>query len=176
MAVATVVSKLLEHFILSCVSPCLGITDNPLGFKAGLNTDQCTFFKSVRTSNSFQFLCLEALDWQASLKKTRLWLWNQKLVKCLLKCLGQIQCAKVPQSLSWNQGFFDTLAWGAIVPHFLHLPRQTNHFRHPSHKPVEQRKEMTFSGRLANVRATVVRSSCCPSSQNLTKWLCMKSR
>ena len=127
------------------------------------------FFKSVRTCNSFQFLCSEALDWQASLKKTRVWLWNQKLMKCLLECLGQIQCAKVPQSLSWNQGVFDTLTWGAIVPHFLHLPRQTNHFRHPSHKPVEQRKEMTFGGRLANVRATVVCSLCCPSSQNLIK-------
>jgi len=43
VAVATVVSKLLEHFILSCISPFLGTTDNQFGFKAGHSTDQCTF-------------------------------------------------------------------------------------------------------------------------------------
>jgi len=34
VAVATVVSKLLEHFILSSISPFLDTTDNQLGFKA----------------------------------------------------------------------------------------------------------------------------------------------
>jgi len=34
VAVATVVSKLLEHFILSNISPFLGATDNQFGFKA----------------------------------------------------------------------------------------------------------------------------------------------
>ena len=43
VAVATVVSKLLEHFILSNISLFLGTTDNQFGFKAGHNTDQCTF-------------------------------------------------------------------------------------------------------------------------------------
>jgi len=38
-----VVSKLLEHFILSSVVPFLGTTDNQFGFKAGHSTDQCTF-------------------------------------------------------------------------------------------------------------------------------------
>jgi len=44
VAVTTVVSKLLEHFILSNISPFLGTTDNQFGFKAGHSTDQCTFF------------------------------------------------------------------------------------------------------------------------------------
>jgi len=35
VAVATVASKLLEHFVLSCISPFLGNTDNQFGFKAG---------------------------------------------------------------------------------------------------------------------------------------------
>ena len=35
VAVATVVSKLLEHFILSSISPFLTTTDNQFGFKAG---------------------------------------------------------------------------------------------------------------------------------------------
>jgi len=35
VAVATVVSKLLEHFILSSISLFLGTTDNQFGFKAG---------------------------------------------------------------------------------------------------------------------------------------------
>jgi len=43
VAVATVVSKLLEHFILSSISPFLGTTDNQFGFKAGHSTDQYTF-------------------------------------------------------------------------------------------------------------------------------------
>jgi len=41
VAVATVVSKLLEHFILSSISLFLGTTDNQFGFKAGHSTDQC---------------------------------------------------------------------------------------------------------------------------------------
>ena len=36
------VSKLLEHFILSNISPFLGTTDNQFGFKAGHSTDQCS--------------------------------------------------------------------------------------------------------------------------------------
>ena len=44
VAVATVVSKLFEHLILSNISPLLGTTDNQFGFKAGHSTDQCTFF------------------------------------------------------------------------------------------------------------------------------------
>jgi len=43
VAVVTVVSKLLEHFILSNISLFLGTTANQLGFKAGHSTDQCTF-------------------------------------------------------------------------------------------------------------------------------------
>ena len=37
------VSKLLEHFILSNIFPFLGTKDNQFGFKAGHNIDQCTF-------------------------------------------------------------------------------------------------------------------------------------
>ena len=37
------VSKLLEQFILSTISPFLETTDNQFGFKAGHGTDQCTF-------------------------------------------------------------------------------------------------------------------------------------
>ena len=44
VAVATVVSKLLEQFILSNnISPFLGTTDDQYGFKANHSTDQCTF-------------------------------------------------------------------------------------------------------------------------------------
>jgi len=43
VAVATVVSKLLEHFILSSISTLLGTTDNQVGFKAGHSAGQSTF-------------------------------------------------------------------------------------------------------------------------------------
>ena len=44
VAVATVVSKLLEHFRLSNISPFLGTTDNQFVFRAGHSTDQCTLW------------------------------------------------------------------------------------------------------------------------------------
>jgi len=43
VAVATVVSKLLEHFILSIISSFVETANNQFGFKAGHGTDQCTF-------------------------------------------------------------------------------------------------------------------------------------
>ena len=43
VAVATVMSKLLGHFILSNISPFLATTDNQFSFKAGHSADQCTF-------------------------------------------------------------------------------------------------------------------------------------
>jgi len=39
-----------------------------------------------------------------------------KLTKCLLKNLGQIQCANLPQCYSWNKGFFNTLSWRQSCP------------------------------------------------------------
>ena len=42
VAVATVVSKLLDHYILSNISLFLGTADNQFGFMAGHSTDQCT--------------------------------------------------------------------------------------------------------------------------------------
>jgi len=51
VAVATVLSKLLEHFILSHISPLLDTTDNQFGFKAGRSTDQCTFSLKQTASN-----------------------------------------------------------------------------------------------------------------------------
>jgi len=50
VAVATVVSKLLEQFILCSISPFLGTTDNQFGFKAGHTTDQCTFLLKQTSS------------------------------------------------------------------------------------------------------------------------------
>ena len=43
MAVTTVMSKLFEHYILSCIFQFLRTTDNQFGFKAGYGTDQWTF-------------------------------------------------------------------------------------------------------------------------------------
>jgi len=47
-----VVSKLLEQFILSNISPFLGTTDIQFDFKAGHSTDQCTF-KLKQTASYF---------------------------------------------------------------------------------------------------------------------------
>jgi len=91
-------------------------------------------------------------------------------MKSLLKSPGQIECAKVPNCLSWNQGFFIThLFGGQLFPiPYTFLARQS-YFRQPNQKSFEQKNEVTFYGRLANVRASVVRGLHCPSSQNQIK-------
>jgi len=69
VAVVTVVSKLLEHFILSSISPFLGTTDNQYGFKAGHSTDHCTFllkqtasyFVIQDSSVHYVFICLGSI-------------------------------------------------------------------------------------------------------------------
>jgi len=61
------------------------------------------------------------------------------------------------------------LLGGRLCPiPYTFLARQS-HFRHEGQKPSEQRKGMTFDGRLANVKIPVVRGLYYPSSQNLIK-------
>ena len=62
------------------------------------------------------------------------------MIKCLLKSLGQILCAEVPQDLSSNQGFFNILTWEAVVTSLYTFPSSQRHFPHP--KSFEQRTEM----------------------------------
>jgi len=70
--VATVVSNLLEHFILSSISPFLGTTDNQFGFKAGhsrptghstLSLKQtASYFVTHGSSCAYcVFICLESI-------------------------------------------------------------------------------------------------------------------
>jgi len=40
---ATIISKLFEHYILSCITPLLATTDNQFGFKPKHDTDMCIF-------------------------------------------------------------------------------------------------------------------------------------
>jgi len=63
-------------------------------------------------------------------------------MKCLLKSLGQIQCANAPQCLSWNQDFFLThLPGEQLCPSpYTFLARQS----YLSQKSFAQRKEMPF--------------------------------
>jgi len=76
VAVATVsqVSKLLEHFILSSISPFVGSTENQFGFKAGHNTDQCTFL--CKLSSVLQKMC-----WQSSSQQQGRYTWAESQPK-----------------------------------------------------------------------------------------------
>ena len=56
--------------------------------------------------------------------------------------------------------------WKTLPYTFLSRQR---YFRHPSQTFFEQRKDMTFDRRLANIRAPVVLDLYCPSSQSLIK-------
>ena len=43
VSLATIISKLFEHYILSCISPILATTDNQFGFKPKHGIDMCIF-------------------------------------------------------------------------------------------------------------------------------------
>jgi len=43
VSLATIISKLYEYYILSCISPLLATTDNQFGFKPKHGTDMCIF-------------------------------------------------------------------------------------------------------------------------------------
>ena len=65
--------------------------------------------------------------------------------------------------------FLTHLLEGQLCPISNTFLARQRHFRHPRRRPSEHRKEMIFDGRLANVRALVVRGIYCPSSQNVIK-------
>ena len=44
VSLATIISKLFEHYILSCIFPLLATTDNQFGLKPKHGTDMCIFF------------------------------------------------------------------------------------------------------------------------------------
>jgi len=67
--------------------------------------------------------------------------------KRLLKSLYQIQGAKLPLCLSWNQDTYVV----ANLPQSLHLPTPPKPFPQPSQKILGQRTEMTLDRRLANI-------------------------
>jgi len=66
-------------------------------------------------------LSLEALNWKTSLQKQEMWLWCESTDKMFTQKSREIQCAEVPQCHCWNQGVFETLIWGAIVPQSPHI-------------------------------------------------------
>jgi len=66
--------------------------------------------------------------------------------------------AKVPHCLSWNHGVFITrLFRGQLFPIPYTIFARQSYFRHPNQKSFEQKKEVIFYGRLANVKASVDR-------------------
>jgi len=92
-------------------------------------------------------------------------------MKCFLKALGQIQFAEVP-SVCLEIRFFLTHLLGYQLrpsPYIL-LSRHTR-FPHASQMALEQRKEMTFDRRLANISDAVLvfQGLYCPFSENMMK-------
>jgi len=82
------------------------------------------------------------------------------------------QSAEVPPVFVLKSGFFlNTLTCGQLCPSpYTFLSRQS-HFPHPSQKSFEQRKEITFDRRLANITAPVVRGLYCPPQNLIQKTL-----
>jgi len=91
---------------------------------------------------------------------------------CLLKILGQIQCAKVgSSSVCLEIRFFDTYLGVQFRPSPCNFISRQSDFPDPSQTFLEERKEMTFDRRLANITGPVLvfRGLYCPSSENLMK-------
>jgi len=72
--------------------------------------------------------------------------------------------------------FTGMLTWGPIVPQSLHLPRQKKPFQSSQSKVRYTKERDDIRRRTKNVTAPVVFGLYCPSSQNLIKISCMKSR
>jgi len=70
-----------------------------------------------------------------------------------------------------NSDFLTQLLRGQLCPIPYNFLARQNHFHHPSQKSFEQRKEVTIDGRLAHVRAPVIRGLYCPSSKSDKKAL-----
>ena len=90
-------------------------------------------------------------------------------MECLLKNLGQIQCAKYPGVGLQNQFFLTHLLRNQIRPStYTYFSRQSR-FPCPNQKYIEQRNNMTFDRRLVNIADPVLvfRGLYCPSSENL---------
>jgi len=88
-------------------------------------------------------------------------------MKCLLKSQVKSNVLKFPSVCLQIKAFLTHLLGGQLCPSpYTFLARQS-HFRLPSQKSFEQRKEMTFDRRPANIEASVIRGLYCPSSQNL---------
>jgi len=46
VSLATIISKVIEPYILSCISPLVAIIDNQFGFKPQRDTDMCAFYSN----------------------------------------------------------------------------------------------------------------------------------
>jgi len=82
----TVVWELLEHFILSNISPFLGTTDNQFGLKAGHGTDHYTFLLKQTASYFVTYVSsVHAIFWmfrKHSNKYHTKIIWNTNSAEC----------------------------------------------------------------------------------------------
>jgi len=123
VAVATVVSKLLEHFILSNISPFLRTTDNQFGFEAGHSTDQCTCL-SKQTASYFvtHGSPVHAVFLDASKAFDRV--LHMKLFEKLIQ--KRCQCVLCAHWNIWNKEQTMQIKWGT---HFSEPFHVSNGFR-----------------------------------------------
>jgi len=87
-----------------------------------------------------------------------------KFMKSLLKRLGQIQCAKVSQCSSWNQGFLIYILGGNCVPSPTPFSPDKAIYAILIKCPLNKGKRWHST---ADQQTLGLRGLCCPSSQNL---------
>ena len=132
VAVATVVSKLLEHFILSSISPLLSTTDNQFGFKGGHSTDQCTFLLKQTASHfvthgsSVHAVFLDASKAFDRVLHMKLFekLIQRKVPMCFVRLLQHWYKEQTMQT-KWGKHFSEPFhvsngvrQWGVLSPYF----------------------------------------------------------
>jgi len=110
--VATVVSKLLEHFILSSISSFLDTTNNQFVFMAGHSTDQCTFLLKQTASyfvthgSSVHAVFLDASKAFDRVLHMKLFekLIQRKVPMCFVRLLKH-WCKEQTRQIKWGKHF-----------------------------------------------------------------------
>ena len=121
VSLATIISKLFEHYILSCISPLLATTDNQFGFKAKHGTDMCIFLqqtvsyyvnKDIPVFSAF-------LDASKAFDRTNHNLLFSKLIKRNVPmCIVRLLLSWYRQQTSWDQPGWDALG-SMVVNHLM---------------------------------------------------------
>ena len=109
VSLATIIPKLYEHHILSCISPLLATTDNQFGFKPKHGTDMCIFLLEQTVSyyvNKETPVFSAFLDASKAFDRTNHNLLFAKLIKLnVLMCIVMSWYRQQTMQVKWGTNY-----------------------------------------------------------------------